>query len=376
MLMQIAPTEGPPLSKPDVYLGVLCARKSSRRRPYHEQTTFFRRLIAEARAIRVEVFVFSPGDVNWRSRRVRGWTYIKGKWHRRLYRFPHAVFDRVSPKGKADLAGVPATRRRFGRAGVPLFNTPLAGKWGMHKVWRRHEVLKELLPETRVLNNSSLAQMLSAFGEVYIKPIHGGQGHGVAWVKRVKGGYRYRVHGGRGARLGKVKTIAAVRARCGGRRACIVQQAIDVLRCDGRSFDVRALVQRHLDGEWHVTGMVARLGAKRSKVTNIHAGGRARPLRDVLIETGATEEQVDHVIRHIERMALETAAVVSRSTKLVGELGIDFAVDKTYRAWLLEANSRTGRISLHRAGDTEAGRQADRSPAEFALFLAKERRAI
>ena len=363
------------MPQPDVYLGVLCARRSSKTRPYQEQTTFFRRLIREAKAIGVEVYIFSPRDILWKRRRIRGWTLENGRWRRRLYRFPDAVFDRVSPKGKADLSGVPAVRRRLKRLGIPRFNTRLPGKWGMYKLWRKYPELLPALPPTRVLSKSTLKAMLNRYGEVYVKPIQGGQGKGVAWIKRVRGGYRYRIHGPRGSRSGKVASIAAVSARCCGGRPRIVQMAIDVLKCDGRPFDIRALVQRHADGDWHVTGVVARVGGRKSKVTNIHAGGSARKVREALAEAGADEATIDEVIRKVEHLALATARACSQATPLVAELGVDFAVDKEYNCWLLEANSRTGRISFHRAGETEAAAQADRSPAEFARFLAMQKAA-
>ncbi len=61
---------------------------------------------------------------------------------------------------------------------------------------------------------------------------------------------------------------------------------------------------------------------------------------------------------------------MARSSQHVGELGVDFAVDKEYRCWLIEANSRTGRISFHRAGMNEEARKADQGPAAYARFLA------
>ena len=362
------------MPKPDVYLGVLCARRSSKTRPYQEQTTFFRRLIREAKTIGVEVFIFSPRDVRWGRRRIAGWTLANGRWTRKVYPFPDAVFDRVSPKGKADLSGVPRTRRLFAKLKIPMFNTRLTGKWGMYKAWKKNPVLAPVLPPTRVLTQRTLRSMLKEYGEVYVKPINGGQGKGVAWVKRVPGGFRYRVHGRRGSRSGLVRTVAALSARTGAGRPRIVQKAVDVLKYEGRPFDVRALVQRGADGEFRVTGVVARLGGRRSKVTNIHAGGSARKLREVLAEIGADEERIAGVIETVERLALETAEATSRLTRLVGELGIDFAIDTDFRCWLLEANSRTGRISFHRAGETEAAARADRSPAEFARYLAELRR--
>ena len=357
------------MSRPDVYLGVLAARRSSASRPYHEQTTFFRRLIREGREIGVSVFIFSPPGVLWKRRKIRGWTWTGKRWVRRLYPFPHAIYDRVSPRGKADLSGVATCRVRFRRLGIPRFNTELGSKWRMHRIFSRNPVLQEVLPPTRILTSRSLADMMRRYGAVYSKPVRGGQGKGIVWAARRGSGYAYRIQGNRGSRSGRVKGLAALRARCGrGRR--IVQKAIPILRCDGRPFDVRALVQRLDDGEWHLTGAVARLGAKRSRVTNIHAGGRAMRLEEALEKAGVDAERIEAIRTRIEVLALEVAKSLSGESRSVGELGVDFAIDTEYNCWLLEANSRTGRISFHRAGLTEAARQADRGPAAYARFLA------
>lgn len=358
------------MSSPDVYLGVLAARRNSARRPYHEQTTFFRRLINEGREIGVGVFIFSPPDVLWKRKKIKGWTWTGKRWVRRLFPFPHAIYDRVSPKGKADLGGVPTARRRFRRLGIPRFNTEIGSKWRMHRLFSKNPTLREVLPPTKLLTTSTLAAMMNRYGAVYSKPVRGGQGKGIVWAARRGSGYTYRIQGMRGgARSGKVKSLAALRARCGrGRR--IIQRAIPILRCGGRPFDVRALVQRLEDGEFHVTGVVARLGAKGSRVTNIHAGGKALLFEEALTKAGLAPEQIEPVRRRIEALALEVARCLSDAGSFVGELGVDFAIDTDTNVWLLEANSRTGRISFHRAGLTDAARQADRAPAAFARYLA------
>ncbi len=352
-----------------VYLGVLSARSSSSRRPYQEQTTYFRRLVKEGRDIGVSVYIFSPPNILWKRRKIRGWTWTGKRWVRRLYPFPHAIYDRVSPKGKADFSGVTTARRRFRRLGIPMFNSQLGSKWQMHRIFNRHPVLTEALPPTRILTARTLARMMSSYGAVYSKPVRGGQGKGIVWAARRASGYAYRIQGKSGARSGRVKSLSGLRARCGrGRR--IVQRAIPILRYKGRAFDVRVLVQRLDDGEWHVTGVVARIGAKRSKVTNIHAGGKALPLEVVLEETGADQALTARVMERIHQLALATAEAIADSGAHVGELGVDFAIDQDYACWLLEANSRTGRISFHRAGMEEAARQADRAPAAYARYLA------
>jgi len=363
------------VAETDVYLGVLVGKRRRSSRPYHEQTTFFRRLILEGKSIGVSVFVFSPSGVSWRKRRIKGWTWTGKRWVSAIYPFPHAIYDRVSPRMVADFGAVARARARFAKRRIPRFNARIGSKWKLHKVYRKDPVLAPALPETRILTVDSFTAMIRRYGEVYIKPANGGQGKGVSWVKRVREGYVYSKNGVRGSRKGKAATAATVVARCRlGRRRMLVQQAIPVLTYRHRVFDVRALVQRREDGEWSLTGMVVRLGAPRKKVANIHAGGKALPIDVVLAEAGADERLIQQVKERVRELALATANAVAKSAGHVGELGVDIAVDKEYRCWLIEANSRTGRISFHRAGLAEEARKADQGPAAYARFLAGLRR--
>lgn len=360
------------MAKADVYLGVLVGRRNGKSRPYHEQTTYFRRLILEGRSIGVSVFVFSPSGIRWNRRKISGWTWTGARWVRKVFPFPHAVYDRVSPRMVADFRGIVIARRGFAKRHIPLFNTHIGNKWRLHRVFAKNPILQPALPHTRILSTASLAHMIQRYGEVYIKPAIGGQGKGVSWARRVKGGYIYRKNGLRGRRSrGRVGSVAALRARCQvGGRVMLVQQAISILPYRKRVFDVRALVQRREDGEWALTGMVARLGAPDRKVTNIHSGGKAAPLDQILAESGASAELIQSLKERIEELALATAESVAETTKHVAELGVDLAIDTEYRCWLIEANSRTGRISFHRAGLTEEARRADQGPAAYARFLA------
>lgn len=363
----------PALAK-EVYLGVLAARSSSAHRPYQAQTTFFRRLVRESEALGVRVFIFSPRDVLWKKRRIRGWTWQSGAWRRKLYPFPAAVYDRVSRKGKVDLTGVKRVRARLRRLRIPLFNARFGGKWRMYRIFSKNPILREAIPPTRRLSRESLKAMIEKYGEVYVKPSNGGQGQGVAWAKRVRGGYVYQKNLVRRSVRGRASSLEALikklRAR---RRPYLVQMAVRIPRYKGRSFDLRALVQRGRDGEWRVTGIVARLGRPRSRVTNIHAGGSAAPVEEVLREIGAGDQQ-EMIVARASELALEVARAIANATKgYVAELGVDIALDDEWKCWVLEANSRTGRISFHKAGLAEAGAAADRGPAEFALYLAERK---
>ena len=154
----------------DVYLGVLVGKRKASSRPYHEQTTFFRRLITEGKNIGVKVYIFSPSGISWKKRRIRGWTWTGRRWVSAVYPFPHAVYDRVSPRMVAELRGtVMRARARFAKRHIPLFNTHIGYKWRLHRVNYARTHPPAGLPHTRILSRVAWPHV-QRYGEVYIKP--------------------------------------------------------------------------------------------------------------------------------------------------------------------------------------------------------------
>ena len=130
---------------------------------------------------------------------------------------------------------------------------------------------------------------------------------------------------------------------------CSCNRPYPVLTYRKRVFDVRALVQRREDGEWALTGMVARLGAPTRKVTNIHAGGKARSLETVLAEAGAGAGLIEGVGAARRRAGPRRHERRRPILEARRGAGVD-VIDKEYRCWLIEVNSRTGRISFTAPG--------------------------
>lgn len=53
----------------------------------------------------------------------------------------------------------------------------------------------------------------------------------------------------------------------------------------------------------------------------------------------------------------------------IGELGIDFAIDKEGKLWFIEANSQSAKVSLMKAYDAVNVEKAFLNPLEYAKFL-------
>lgn len=350
------------------FIGVLAPpRRPSN--PYAAQTTFFRRLLRHGRDNHLGVFIFSPGEVDWGRRRIRGWVWEDGRgWVQRAFPFPDAVYDRAHPT-RASRAAL----RRFHRMGVPFFNGPVGSKWWQHQVLTVDPVVREALPETRLLTSTrDVAALLRRHGSVYVKAINGGKGIDVWQITALSdGGFAVRRTDRRGRSRGvRVRSVASVvRAVLGRRRPYIVQARLWLMRWQGRIFDIRVLVQKDGTGTWRVTGMGLRVGPRGSIVSNLYGGGRAAPLEPVLQEL-LQRRSPEEVAAECRQLALRIADLIDRASVRVAELGIDLALDTSERLWFLEANSATGRTVFRRLGPPEVARAADVRPLEYAAGLA------
>lgn len=104
-----------------------------------------------------------------------------------------------------------------------------------------------------------------------------------------------------------------------------------------------------------ITLIYASIGAKRSNLSNLSAGGRSENLHDFLIdqygEAGKVHEQ------NIVKISLELAHHLDKIYSFaLDELGIDLAIDDQGKYWMHEANNgpQTGFFEEKRAVNTIA----------------------
>jgi hypothetical protein len=118
-----------------------------------------------------------------------------------------------------------------------------------------------------------------------------------------------------------------------------VQKAIELLEYDSRPFDVRVMVQRRGASLWEVTGIIGRVAHPAKIVTNYHNGGTPLPVERLLAPhipgTGERTAYVDS----LHRLGRRIAAYMQTGFRWVDAIGIDFAVDRELRPWVLEVNT-------------------------------------
>lgn len=358
-------------------VGIMAPRRSGLAKPYQAQTSLFRRVLAAAGEVGVVAFVFDFHDIRWGEKRIRGYSVVRERWVPRWYPLPDVVFDRATGKFPGGSVAAGKARQRLVQGyGIKLFNTRLGGKARLHRLMSGDEVLRRHLPHTyQVRGSGAVERLLRGHGGVYLKPQNGAQGKGIVRLRRSPGGYRYTLTTSNYQRVsGRATTVAGALGQLRRRVALstyIAQPDLNLLRLNGRICDVRILVQRDGDGAWHVTGTAVRAGAPGSVISNLHGGGRALQLESLLRKSlGADQNAISSMRDEMESLALRVAAVLSRATACLGELGVDLGIDTKGQVWIIEANSRTGRAVFRRCGLHDAARLADRRPLHFAMYLA------
>ncbi|UFJ42700.1 YheC/YheD family protein [Brevibacillus humidisoli] len=347
---------------------------------WREGTTFkepeyFRQLLRAGRRLGAAVFLFSPGDVNVKSKKVKGiFLSSEDKWASRWFRWPDVVIDRYWYTQKPIFKEYVAFRKQ------PHFlyaNSRFANKWRAHEVLYNDENMRKWLPETYLYTSQQrkLLEMLRRHQVIYLKPINGTGGRGILRIDQQNGYYRML---GRDKNRNKKAAVARDASsltlrvkRWIGRDKYLLQQGLDLGLLRDRSVDIRLLIQKDGSGEWKVTGMGVRVGPENSATANLHGGGKAVEAKPFLASHFG-EEKADEIIRECHQLAHQTASTVEGHFGRMMELGLDIGIDVIGRVWLIEINPKPGRDIFREMGQPDLYKLAVQRPLQFALFLTSQ----
>jgi hypothetical protein len=345
-----------------------------------EERTYFRRLLREAAKMNIDAYVFTPEDVEGRTRRILAHVYDFGHsvWRRRRVAFPDAVFDRCRYQRTPRFQKLRQFRAKYPE--LLYLNRPLANKWVIHQLLSKDATIRSHLPDTEEYKGTvPLERFLKKHNVIFVKPVNGTGGRGVIRIEKAgQGMYLIR---GRDKRRAIVKprrlTLSGIgrwleHIRLTDR--CIMQQGIDLTMQSGRVHDYRLLMQKNDKGEWEATGCAGRVGAARSVTSNLHGGGRAVPMRQLLQTTFGQTKKAEVIEAEIASLGIRVVQRLDSHYKEMCELALDVAVDRQGKSWLLETNPKPARDVFRRIGDHEMYHKAIIRPLQYAKWLHASRR--
>ncbi len=344
-----------------------------------DERRMFQKMTKVGQKLGLDVVVFTPDDVEEDSGRVYAMAYHPRKqmWQRKWTRMPHLIYDRARYQRNKRFERLMAFRRKY--ANLHFLNRPLRNKWTLYRKLESIPEIRPHLPATRLYESpADVAAMLKKFSTVYFKPINGTGGRGILRIDRMPGGtllLQGRDHSRQIVPLRRIRReqLPAV-IRNWDRRGdrYIVQQGLQIKLPEGQVHDYRLLVQKNGSGDWEVTGCAGRVGPSGSVTSNLHGGGKAVPMNELLRRAGHRETEIAEIRKAAESFGQEVAKSLEDNYGTLCELALDLAIDMKGKIWLLEVNQKPAREVFNLAGERNVYRRAVTRPIEYALWAYRQ----
>lgn len=345
--------------------------------PFGAQTGSFQGLCRVAADMGAIVFGFTPQDVDWDRGCLYGYMYArkgdgKRRWVRSAVPWPTMVYNRLSTRrAEQSRAANTVKSRLLSQYQIPVVNPGFLDKWSVQLALERSASLARYLPETRRLTGPrDLAYLLAKYGNVYLKRISGSLGLGTMEVHRCDKGYAYRYNiAERRSIEGTVSTFSRLFLlvrRLTASRPYVVQQGIQLAQFEGRPFDIRVLVQKQMDGQWHMTGAACRVAGRGQITTHVPMGGTRKSFARVLNHTFGDLVDVEQKRRELGELARQAALALESYTQATyAELSLDVGMDQRGHFAIFEMNAKPFRFD-----EPKIREQAWRNLVEYAGYMA------
>ncbi|WP_123039436.1 YheC/YheD family protein [Cohnella candidum] len=213
----------------------------------------------------------------------------------------------------------------------------LASKWLKTNDLLKNPAIAKHIPSTRLYSPSRLRQMVDQYGTVFIKPVRGTGGVGVAKIGKSGKGYSYAYRSGKRSSLPFGDLLRAVE-RIRGRKAYLIQQGIDLAEIEGRPVDYRVKYVKTENG-WVFRAVVGRIARRGLFVTNICRGGKLVSGAEA-IKRSLSPELAETKKKEMRELTKTATALLEQRFPGIRQLGYDYGIDRKGQIWLLEVNTR------------------------------------
>jgi hypothetical protein len=340
------------------FVGVYALPSQKPGKPFGELTALLQDMTCLAAEQGVGLYVFLPGEIDWREGIARCYVYKSDQkhWVRTKRPLPDLVLPKIMGKPPQWRGRILHDMTQIARR-VPFgtFSNATGQKWNVHQTLAKNPNIRPCLPETRLVKTPlEIDDMLNRHHTVYVKPIYGTQGKSIYRLTRQDKACRVQFTQNGRTFTKRLKRPGPnwekfLQKRFCAKRSFLVQQGIDLLTDrGGRPVDFRWLVQKDGQNNWHITARIARIGGAGSITTNLHTGGVAVNADDLLKQTillDATSRA--DMLRRLDTAAFDIATTLEAKAGQIGELGIDFGVTKAGDIYMIEVNPRPGRQMLN-----------------------------
>src|SRR5690625_3294488 len=294
-----------------------------------------RALNKEAEKQQATSLYFSAENVDFKNKKISALTYENNDWQKVESDFP----DVINNTGSTNKHQQSITERKLRRM-VPFTSFHVGNKFYLPKVMVKQKQFAELLVPFKMINKKQIVyNYLDQEKIAVVKPILGARGERIYFIQRK--GNRFTITDHRQERIYNKDNFDEwiQNTLLQKKFSYMIQRYIDCHTKNREPYDIRAHMQKDVNGKWIITKIYPRIGSKESILSNISRGGRTGELQDFL--TSQFGEQTGEVFdEKLRNLSIDLTGYLDRIHNFsLDELGLDLAIDETGRFWLHEANN-------------------------------------
>nr|WP_206766923.1 YheC/YheD family protein [Brevibacillus laterosporus] len=338
---------------------------NKRRRHTYERLAFYVEIGAR---LGLETVFFHSSQINFATNKIKGYVWRDKKLVPSTFIIPKVIHNRVL-SGKKDTIKRIKKLEKVSRVynGIVTRN-----KWIVHKRLWTQDNLRHYLPETKLFRNRAFTDMLNKYDIIYVKPVIGSVGTGVARIEQKPDGYFF-YSSQTSESFQHLEELVQFVEKWVNNKTYIIQQGIPLCKYQDRTFDVRVSIQKDQLHEWKISGMVAKLANLDNKLSNLAQGGSAEQLETVLGSLFATQS-IPIVVRRLQTACFAIVEQLELNEPSLVDLGLDMGIDQFGLPYFIEANVRDQRYSFFKAGEKAMFYQTYETPLEFGATLYRKKK--
>ncbi|MFJ7933869.1 YheC/YheD family protein [Sporosarcina sp. NPDC096371] len=293
-----------------------------------------------AKAEGAKFFYFSPGEVNFVNRSIRGQVYENGQWIERLMPFPDVIYNAGSPEKLAKSKEIIQKLKKE----IPFTTHSIGNKWNVtERLKEAKEFANYLIPTDIVKDTEHFFKFIAAFEKVVFKPSDGRKGKGIFFISKKEDDFLVSYDTNH-IRYSRQQLYDFIKSKI-SKGTHIIQPYIQSVTKSGQVFDFRLHVQKNGEGKWVITTIYPRVAPTGSFVPNINNGGFTNYLDPFLQQE--FKEEAFNIRRTLEYFSLSLANHLDelqmvQYEEVIDEIGIDIGLDENLKIWIYEVNWRPG----------------------------------
>lgn len=320
------------------------------------------------------VIFFTINDINWEEKKVKAYRYdSKYRWMCGYYPLPQIIYDRCfGEKGRQD-----SYQLRYliqhNAPQVRVFNQAVKiGKYETYEHLNSYCDTEKLIPPYSKFTWRNLIYFLKTYKSFFLKPDKLYKGEGIIYVKRQGRGYIFHYRSGEDYITLFCRTRNEIIEKLGNNfnhleDEYIIQGEVELPYFMGSKFDIRVALQKGKENKWEVPAVNARLAPKNILITSPRSGGKVLRLSETLsiVFPGKEEEILNDIIGRAKLIGSR----MEEKFGFMGELGVDIALDKRGRIWIIEVNGKPLKVSISRMKDRALKKAVNLNPLYLGFEL-------